>query len=189
MVVKLLYDKKYSNFTTMSRDKPLLATLIRHIHLMIRRQVHADIRAAGFGDLTPAHLYVFQLPGPDGARPTELAARLNMTKQATNHLLSGLEERGYIERVAAAGDGRGKVLRTTPRGREVVRIMRDSALRLEDEWANRLGSQTLGRLRQELAELADASENPRPPSPVAATKGASAGQAQRPRRRQMSPGT
>ena len=39
-----------------------------------------------------------------------------MTKQATNHLLSGLEARGYIQRVAAAGDGRGKVLRMTTRG-------------------------------------------------------------------------
>ena len=71
--------------------------------------------------------------GTDGVLPTELAARMNMTKQATNHLLSGLEARGYIQRVAAAGDGRGKVLRMTTRGSEVARIMQDSALRLEGE--------------------------------------------------------
>ena len=144
----------------MSTGKPLLATLTRHLHLTIRRQVHADVRAAGFGDLTPAHLYVFQLPGPDGVRPTELAARMNMTKQAANHLLSGLEARGYIQRVAASGDGRGKVLRMTARGCEVARIMNDSALRLEDEWALRLGDQALERLRRELAELADIASDP-----------------------------
>jgi DNA-binding MarR family transcriptional regulator len=138
-----------------STGKPLLATLTRQVHLTIRRRVHADVRAAGFDDLTPAHLYIFQLPGPDGTRPTELAARMNMTKQAANHLLSGLEARGYIQRVAAAGDGRGKVLRLTARGREVARIMNESALRLEGEWAGRLGGQALERLRQELADLAD----------------------------------
>ncbi len=124
--------------------------------------MHADVRAAGFGDLTPAHLYVFQLPGPDGVRPTELAARMNMTKQATNHLLAGLEVRGYIQRVAAAGDGRGQVLRLTARGREVTRIMNQSALRLEGEWAGRLGDQALDRLRHELAELADIAGDPPP---------------------------
>jgi DNA-binding MarR family transcriptional regulator len=80
---------------------------------------------------------------------------MNMTKQATNHLLSGLEARGYIERVATTDDGRGKVLRTTARGREVARIMQDSSLRLEDEWAQRLGGKTLERLRLELVELLD----------------------------------
>jgi DNA-binding MarR family transcriptional regulator len=150
-----------------SAHKPLLATLTRQIHLTIRRRVHADIQAAGFGDLAPAHLYVFQLPGPDGVRPTELAARLNMTKQAMNHLLSGLEARGYIRRVAAAGDGRGKVLQMTARGRDVARVMRESALHLEDEWGKRLGGQKLERLRHELADLADIAgdgENPAPAS-------------------------
>ena len=141
--------------TTVSTDKPLLATLTRHIHLTIRRRVHADVQAAGFDDLTPAHLYVFQLPGPDGVRPTELAARMNMTKQATNHLLSGLEARGYIERVAAPEDGRGKVLRMTARGREVARVMQDSSMRMEDEWSRRLGGRALERLRQELVDLVD----------------------------------
>ena len=106
----------------MSTGTPLISTLTRRAHLAIRTRIHADIRGAGFDDLTPAHLYVFQLPGPDGVRPTELAARMNMTKQATNHLLSGLEARGYLERVAAPGDGRAKVLRLTPRGRKVAQM-------------------------------------------------------------------
>jgi DNA-binding MarR family transcriptional regulator len=138
-----------------STDQPLLTTLTRRAHLAIRQRIHADIQAAGFHDLTPAHLYVFQLPGPDGARPTELAARMNMTKQATNHLLSSLEARGYLERTASPDDGRATVLRLTPRGREIARIMQDSSRRLEDQWAHRLGRQALERLRRELAELID----------------------------------
>jgi DNA-binding MarR family transcriptional regulator len=142
-----------------STDKPLLSTLTRRIHLTIRRRVHADVQAAGFDDLTPAHLYVFQLPGPEGVRPTELAARMNMTKQATNHLLSALEARGYIERVPAEGDGRGTVLRLTPRGRDVALLMQESSLSLEAEWANQLGGRALERLRHELVDLADIADN------------------------------
>ena len=136
-------------------DKPLLTTLTRRIHLTARRRIHADVQAAGFDDLTPAHLYVFQLPGPDGVRPIELAARMNMTKQATNHLLSGLEARGYIERLADANDGRAKVLRTTRRGREMARVMQESSLRIENEWARRLGGQALERLRKDLINLGE----------------------------------
>jgi hypothetical protein len=53
----------------------------------------------------------------------------------------------------------------TTRGSEIARIMQESALYLQGEWAHRLGGQALERLRQELAELVDIardSENPRP---------------------------
>jgi len=137
----------------MSTGKPLLTTLARLVHLAIRKRLVADLQTAGFDDLTPAYLYVFQLPGPDGLRPGELAARMNMTKQATNHLLKSLEARGYLERTAVPRDGRAKVLRLTPRGRQVAKIMQDSSRRLEEEWAERLGRQTLEHLREELTEI------------------------------------
>ncbi len=143
----------------MSTDKPLLATLTRRIHLTIRKRIHAEIQAAGFDDLTPAHLYVFQLPGPEGVRPIELASRMNMSKQATNHLLSSLEARGYIKRSPAEGDGRGTVLHMTPRGRDLSLNMEQSSLRLEAEWARQLGGRALERLRQGLVDLADLTGN------------------------------
>ena len=100
----------------MSTDTTLLSTLVRRLHLAIRRRLLAELQAAGHPDLTAAHMYVFQSPGPDGVRPTELAARTNMTKQAMNHLLAGLERGKYVERIPAANDGRGTVLRSTDRG-------------------------------------------------------------------------
>ncbi len=139
----------------MSTEKPLLTTLTRRAHLAIRKRLLADVQAAGFDDLTPAHLYVFQLPGPDGLRPTELAARINMTKQATNHLLSGLEAKGYVERIATPGDRRGKLLRLTTRGRRVAHIMQDSSRCLEQEWARHLGRPEVERIRRGLARLVE----------------------------------
>jgi DNA-binding MarR family transcriptional regulator len=134
-------------------DKPLLATLIRRVHLLIRQRLHADVRAAGHPGLAAAHMYVFQSPGPEGARPTELAERTNMTKQAMNHLLAALERDGYLERLPSIGDRRATVIRLTDRGRDVERIMHASAARLEREWAAATGREEVEQLRALLKDI------------------------------------
>jgi DNA-binding MarR family transcriptional regulator len=134
-------------------DAPLLSTLIRRLHLDIRQRLHAELQAAGHGGLTAAHMYVFQSPGPDGARPTELAARTNMTKQAMNHLLAGLEHAGYLQRVPAPDDGRATVLRLTDQGHDVERIMREGSGRIERDWAKELGRSRVEELRSTMREL------------------------------------
>ena len=115
-----------------------LVTAIRRLHLAIRAEIVEEVHALGFDDITPSHVYIFQTPGPDGARPTELARRTNMTKQAMNHLLAGLERDGYLRREAAPDDGRGTIIRLTHQGHDVQRIMQDSSRRLEAEWASAL---------------------------------------------------
>lgn len=137
----------------MSMDTPLLTTLVRSLHLDIRRQLLAELQAAGHPTLTAVHMYVFQSPGPDGARPTELAARTNMTKQAMNHILARLERDKYLDRVPAPLDGRGTVLRLTERGRDVERIMVEGSYRMERDWAKLLGRDRVEELRQAIREL------------------------------------
>jgi MarR family len=65
----------------------------------------------GFADFDAAYLNVFQYPGPQGARPSELAVRLRISKQALNHLLGQLEKLGYLERQADPDDLRSKTSR------------------------------------------------------------------------------
>ena len=55
---------------------------------------------------------VFLYPPPDRMRPSELAERASMTKQAMNYLLGQLEARGYIERRAEKGSSRRLVFLT-----------------------------------------------------------------------------
>jgi len=137
----------------MSTVQPLFSTMLRRLHLSVRREIYEAVRAAGHDELTPAHLYVFQLPGPDGVRPTELAERMNMSKQATNHLLAALERLGYITRQVSGRDGRARVLQATEKGRDVARIMQATSRRMERHWANELGRERLERLRDELEAL------------------------------------
>lgn len=111
------------------------------------------LHAAGFDDLDPAHLVVFGYPGPQGARPTELAARLGISKQALNHLLGALERRGYVERRADDGDLRARRVELTGRGTSAVHVIRDAVEELERAWARKLGRERFAELRTLLLEL------------------------------------
>ena len=65
----------------------------------VQRHLLERLYEEGFDDFDAApDLAVFQYPGPQGARPSELAARLRMSKQALNHLLGALGRLGYLER-------------------------------------------------------------------------------------------
>ena len=131
----------------------LVASLVRRLHLVIRARVHADLVAAGHADLAAAHLDVFEPPGPDGLRPTELAVRTSTTKQAMNHQLNALERLGYVERVPSVTDRRATVIRLTDRGRDAARIMHHRAEALEREWAASIGAARMAELRQLLADV------------------------------------
>jgi len=135
-------------------DSFRLVTLIRRLHLVIRAEIAEQVRAAGYDDIAAAHLYVFQTPGPDCVRPTELAERTLMTKQAMNHLLSGLEAGGYLERVAAAGDGRARVLRLTNKGRRLTEVIQLSSAGIERKWSEALGGSRMRALMSALDDLA-----------------------------------
>ena len=130
-----------------------LVTLLRRLHFVARERIYTELHSAGFTDISPSHIYVFQSPGPDGLRPTELATRVGMTKQALNHLLASLEEQGYLDRVPDPEDGRAKVIRITARGRELIGVIARVATQTELDWASVVGAERLEELRGTLKEL------------------------------------
>jgi DNA-binding MarR family transcriptional regulator len=111
------------------------------------------LNESGFDDLELPHLNVLRYPGPDGARPSELAARLGMTKQALNYLLGELERLGYLERRADPDDGRSKRIALTPRGTRAAHTIRDAVREIERDWEEQLGQRRFSQLRELLLEL------------------------------------
>src|SRR6266576_5603764 len=95
---------------------PLIGALLRIPWEAVQRHMLERLHERGFDDLDAAHLAVFQYPGPQGARPTELATRLRMSKQALNYLLGELERLGYLERRPDPDDLRSKRIALTARG-------------------------------------------------------------------------
>ena len=107
----------------------------------------------GFDDFDAAHMNVFQYPGPQGQRPSELAARLRMSKQALNYLLGELERLGYIERHPDPDDLRSKRVALTNRGSAAVAVIRDAVAEMEATWARQLGPERFAHLRELLLDL------------------------------------
>ena len=132
---------------------PLIGALLRIPWEAVQRHMLARLHERGFEDLDAAHLNVFQYPGPQGARPTELATRLRMSKQALNYLLRELERLGYLERHPDPDDLRSKRVALTRRGTSAVRVIREAVDELESAWAERLGSQRFAELRGLLVDL------------------------------------
>ena len=132
---------------------PLLGALLRAPWECVQRHLLTRLHERGFDDLDAAHLNVFQYPGPQGSRPTDLAARLRMSKQAVNYLLGELERLGYLERRPDPEDLRSKRVALTERGTAMGLAMREAVGELEDAWAQRLGPERFAQLRGLLVEL------------------------------------
>jgi DNA-binding MarR family transcriptional regulator len=119
----------------------------------VRDRMLAGLHERGFTDLVPAHLDVFQYPGPDNQRPLQLASQTRMTKQALNYLLGQLQQLGYLNREPDENDQRSKRVRLTPRGHAVIKAIREIVQDVEKEWEQQLGPRQFGQLRDLLTQL------------------------------------
>src|SRR5919197_6086582 len=120
---------------------------------MTMRRMLTRLHEQGFEDLDASHLSVLLYPGPQGARPSELAARRGMSKQAVNYLLGQLERLGYVERRADPDDRRSKRVALTRRGELAGLTMRDAVREIERDWERQLGRERFAQLRGLLLEL------------------------------------
>ena len=147
-----------SPFTTVARDgepfgPPLIGALLRTPWEAVQRRMLERLHEHGFADLDAAHLTVFQYPGPQGARPSALAARLGMTKQALNYLLGELERLDYLQRQPDPDDLRSKRVALTRRGAMVIGVIREAVGEMETAWAHQLGPERFAQFRTILLEL------------------------------------
>jgi DNA-binding MarR family transcriptional regulator len=131
----------------------LIGALLRYPARAVQRRLIQGLNHAGFDDLRLPHMAVLQYPGPDGVRPTVLAERAGMSKQAMNQLLMSLERLGYITRQDAPEGGRARVVRLTARGYAVCERMVELLLEVEDEWREVLGEQQFAALKEILLEV------------------------------------
>ncbi len=147
-----------SSFTNSGTEQkpfgpPLIGALLRMPWDAVQQHMLARLHASGFDDFDAAYLTVFQYPGPQGARPSELATRLRISKQALNYLLGELERLGYLERHPDPDDLRSKRIALTSRGIAVVGVIRDAVSEVETAWTERLGPERFAALRELLLEL------------------------------------
>jgi DNA-binding MarR family transcriptional regulator len=131
----------------------LIGALLRVPAQAIQRRIIAELNAAGFEELRVPHMAVLQFPGPDGVRPSQLAERAGMSKQAMNQLLQSLERCGYLVRSDAPDEGRARIVRFTKRGHSAYAKVHDILRDIEREWSTVLGPKRFAALKELLLRV------------------------------------
>src|SRR5215203_5022926 len=146
-------SRDFTNASEKPFGPPLIGALLRVPWEAVQRHMLQRLHEHGFDDLDAPHLNVFQFPGPQGVRPTELAARLRISKQALNYLLGELERLDYLKRQPDPDDLRSKRVALTPRGTAAINVIREAVGEIETTWAQQLGPKRFAQLRKLLLEL------------------------------------
>src|SRR5512132_1241101 len=145
-----------SSFTRLAEapvGPPKIGALLRLPWEAVTHRILRALHEHGFDDIDAPQLGVLPWPGPEAMRPSDLAARMRVTKQALNYLLGELERLGYLERHPDPDDRRGRRIALTDRGKALIPVIRDAVSEVEREWAETLGTQRFDQLRELLYEL------------------------------------
>jgi len=139
---------------TTARARPEnLAILLREPFRAMEALLVARLAERGHGAVRLPHGAVLQYLDDAGTRVSVLAERAAVTKQSMAELVAHLEAHGYVERLPDPADRRAKLVRATPRGREVFAIARETVAEVVVRVAERLGEEDMRRLRELLAAV------------------------------------
>lgn len=83
-------------------------------------------------------------------RPSDLAQKLRVSKQATQQALKELVNKGMIIMLDDPNNGRQKLVQLTDHGRDMRLLAKRALAELETELARRIGAGQLGQLRAAL---------------------------------------
>ena len=136
-------EKKQDDFAPamVAANRTLVATMM------------AELVSCGFNSLTPALVSLMQLLDASGVRPSTLAQRVGITKQAIGQLIRELEARGYVEQVPDSIDTRAKIVRLTKHGVALHTACAKARLELQSVVIRKLGKLKVSRLQRDLIEL------------------------------------
>lgn len=129
---------------------PILFECARLLDEVAQAEVN---RQAGARVLTPALVRLLPHLTTDGIRPTELARRVDVSKQAVGQALGDLESRGLVEMVADHADGRARLVRLTPSGLAAFDHGRDVLAFYEHALARRVGAAHIAALTEALTRV------------------------------------
>lgn len=115
-------------------------------------ELHDRLSELGFGDIRPAHGFMFKCMIPNGATGMELAEYLGITKQAVSKMVDYLEKSGYVVRKAHPTDKRGKIIVLTDRGWSVIKAKDKILNDIEANWIKNIGAERMKMLKEDLTK-------------------------------------
>ena len=111
------------------RDDLPLGYLLQRAMALLRPQVTAELRPLGLG--LPQFVCMRILSTWPGRSSAELARDTNVTPQAMDQMLSGLEDAGVVARPEVVSSGRARPAKLTAKGRALLKRA-EAAVRVAD---------------------------------------------------------
>ncbi|OBH30908.1 MarR family transcriptional regulator [Mycobacterium sp. E342] len=133
--------------------QPTVPALVNLVAASGAPRLRAAFAEAGLDGIRPAQAVALVPLAAGGLHASDLADRLQVSRQAVAQAITGLERHGYVTREPNPQDARSRIIELTPRGRHALRVMRSSAIDLESRWERILGRRRLAELRETLQTL------------------------------------
>jgi DNA-binding MarR family transcriptional regulator len=127
------------------------------------RELRAKLAEQGFADQGRSDGYVLRALGAQPMTVSELADRLEISKQGAGQLVDDMERRGYLERRPDPTDGRARLLHLSEHGRAALAAARRFHQRFERRLVSEHGQEAVAGLRAVLTAMAgeDQTADPR----------------------------
>ncbi|CQD07767.1 MarR family transcriptional regulator [Mycobacterium europaeum] len=133
--------------------QPTVPALVNLVAASGAPRLRAAFAEAGLDGIRPAQAVALVPLAAGGLHASDLADRLQVSRQAVAQAITGLERHGYVTRAPNPLDARTRIIELTPRGRRALSVMRSNAVDLETRWEQLLGRRRLAELREILQTL------------------------------------
>lgn len=128
---------------------------LRELYDSLVKNLHSNLAAEGFSEISPSHGLVFQYLEEEGTRITTLATRAGMTKQSMSALVYQLEEYGYLKRKGDPDDARAVLFLLTTKGQSLKARAQQINYEFEQRWEVILGPSQYLKFRDMIGRLVD----------------------------------
>jgi DNA-binding MarR family transcriptional regulator len=118
------------------------------------RELRETVAAQGFEDTARSDGYVLRSLARAPMNISELAERLQITKQGAAQIIDDMQRRGYVERRDDPSDRRAKLLYLTDRGNDMLAAARKFHHRYEQRLIRKHGAEAVSVLRTLLGTIA-----------------------------------
>jgi DNA-binding MarR family transcriptional regulator len=132
-------------------NDPDLAVLVVGAARAVADRLGDAVRRAGVPDMRAPYGYVIRALAERDRTLTDVAALLDVSKQAAIKVVDEMEARGFLTREPHPEDRRVKVLRLTAKGRKVRRVALAESRRMEEELRSEVGDTDVEAMRRAIA--------------------------------------
>ena len=118
------------------------------------RELRSTLAGQGFDDQGRSDGYVLRSVGATPMTVSDLAERLEISKQGAGQIVDDMERRGYVERRPDPGDGRARLLYLSDRGQAALAAARRFHHQYERRLVREHGTEAVANLRALLGAMA-----------------------------------